>query len=275
MSMERVGEILSVPAVGPEDLAPCPHCGRPGRVVAVPYRGGQRQVVVGGATHCRCRDVAEGEALDAAIRARSAERRREELEAIFWRLSRMGPEFRRITLADVEARPGLEPALREARRLAESRPGARGLALVGRAGAGKTLLAVAILQAARARGELTLVAKVPDLLDEVRRAYDDPDAPPEQWYLDRLLEADWVLLDDISGATRWGAEKLFVVVDGLWNYRSRLTVIVTSNLEPPDLARQLGPRGDAILSRLADLCGPWVPVRAGDRRLERAGRDRA
>jgi DNA replication protein DnaC len=117
--------------------------------------------------------------------------------------------------------------------------------LQGVVGSGKTHLAYAVAaEWARARRPV-YVSNVPDLLDSLRRGFDD-DTYTER--LRTLMRVDLLVLDDLGteSATPFAVEKLYQIIDA--RYRERLPMVVTTNrLLAEDHA--LPPR---IVSRLLD-----------------------
>ena len=75
----------------------------------------------------------------------------------------------------------------------------------------------------------TLFLTVPDLLDTLRFAYDDPTATFEGRF-DDIRNAGLLVLDDFGtqNATNWAQEKLFQIIN--YRYINRLPTVVTTNL---------------------------------------------
>lgn len=151
----------------------------------------------------------------------------------------------------------LERAFNQARIYAQSLNG--WLVLFGGYGCGKTHLAAAIANFAVSMGVPTLFITVPDLLDTLRFAYNDPEATFEQRF-EQIRTARLLVLDDFGtqNATPWAQEKLFQIIN--YRYINRLPLVVTSNLDLRDIEGR-------IRSRLEDpeLCS-LVPILAPDYR---------
>ena len=115
------------------------------------------------------------------------------------------------------------------------------LVLMGGYGCGKTHLAAAIAHAVVRRGIPTLFLTVPDLLDWLRYAYQDPETSFEVRF-EEIRNIQLLVLDDLGtqNATPWAQEKLFQVID----YRSihRLPTVVTSNQELAELDGRIASR---------------------------------
>ena len=109
-------------------------------------------------------------------------------------------------------------------------------------------------------GALAFVT-VPELLDNLRGAYNDPGRDIDEW-MDSVKNADLLLLDDLGAerANEWVRERIFVIVNH--RYREELPTIFTSNTGPKDLAAQLGER---TASRIIAMCD-WISLEGEDYR---------
>ena len=103
------------------------------------------------------------------------------------------------------------------------------LLLEGSYGCGKTHLAAAIANACVQRGVPTLFITVPDLLDSLRFAYNDPETTFEARFED-IRNADLLVMDDFGtqNATPWAQEKLFQIIN--YRYINKLPTVITTNL---------------------------------------------
>jgi len=136
----------------------------------------------------------------------------------------------------------LEQAFNQARLFSQSLEG--WLLLQGDYGSGKTHLAAAIANFAVGMGVPTLFITVPDLLDALRFAYDDPSSTFEQRF-EEIRNAPLLIMDDFGtqNATSWAQEKLFQILN--FRYINQLPLVVTTNLV-------LGQIEGRIRSRLQD-----------------------
>jgi len=136
----------------------------------------------------------------------------------------------------------LEQAYNQAHLFAKSPQG--WLLLQGPYGCGKTHLAAAVANYVVDLGEPTLFITVPDLLDTLRFAYDDPESTFEARF-DEIRNAPLLVMDDFGtqNATSWAEEKLFQILN--YRYINKLPLVVTTNL----LLQEIEPR---IRSRLED-----------------------
>lgn len=136
----------------------------------------------------------------------------------------------------------LERAYNQAQQFAQKAEG--WLLLQGGFGCGKTHLAAAIANFTVGIGMPTLFITVPDLLDALRFAYDNPESTFEQRF-EEIRTAPLLIMDDFGtqNATAWAQEKLFQIIN--YRYINRLPLVVTTNL----LLEQIEGR---IRSRLED-----------------------
>lgn len=138
----------------------------------------------------------------------------------------------------------------------------RGLYFCGDVGCGKTHLAVAVMNELMSlKRTPALFVTVPELLDNLRGAYNVPGRDIDVW-MDAVKNADLLVLDDLGSerVTEWVRERLFVIINH--RYREALPTLFTSNIGPKDLAAQLG---DRTASRVISMCD-WIDLEGQDYR---------
>jgi len=115
------------------------------------------------------------------------------------------------------------------------RPAGRNLVLIGPIGVGKSRAALAACRPAHDAGLEVRYHLVAEALDLLR-----PGGPEDA--LDALAECDRLILDDLGSErpTDWTAERLGILIDRRW--REERPLVVTTNLDPNELAAVLGPR---------------------------------
>ena len=194
-------------------------------------------------TACRCRPQ------------RIAERRARRLNSVIPRRYR-GASFDRAPVTNMDPF-----VVKEVRRyvadLDANLDSGRGLWLVGKVGTGKTTLAMVVAQAALERRRTVGIYSAPKLLSELRRTFGDDSQGTFHDIIDALAAVDLMHLDD-AGAERsneWVLEQLYTIVNA--RYEDERSIIVTSNLEPTELEKQLGER---TVSRLHEMCGDALPL---------------
>jgi len=159
----------------------------------------------------------------------------------------------RVGVGEQQAR-SLELAYNHARMFAGELKG--WLLLEGTYGCGKTHLAAAIANFAVSMGVPTLFITVPDLLDWMRFAYDNPETTFSERF-EEIRNISLLVLDDFGtqNATPWAQEKLFQILN--YRYINRLPLVVTTNLSLEDVDERLRSRlGDPELVTRARILAP-------------------
>jgi DNA replication protein DnaC len=198
----------------------CPHCGGAGYVrydVAVDHPK------FGKVESCVCRAVDVAEAARSRLFAMSNLNRLSHLT--FENFSQGGnPKAKFIS---GQERENLRTAFDASEEFARNPQG--WLLLEGGYGCGKTHLAAALANFAVSNGMPTLFITVPDLLDSLRFAYDDPETTFEQRFED-IRNSNLLILDDFGtqNATPWAQEKLFQIIN--YRYINKLPTVITTNL---------------------------------------------
>lgn len=167
----------------------------------------------------------------------------------------------------------------------------RGMWIVGDVGTGKTTLAMIVSEAALEAGHSVAIYSLPRLLNLIRDEVGTENSLLD--LLDRLSSVDLLHIDDLGAqhTTPWRLEQLYSIVDA--RYQSGRPIIATTNLMPPDLAKQMGRQilttvtedgdgqkterrevsndatevvGQRIVSRLIEMCGDPLPLFGQDKR---------
>jgi DNA replication protein DnaC len=116
------------------------------------------------------------------------------------------------------------------------------LVLQGGWDVGKTHLAIATARRWLARGISARYIVVPELLDELRRAFDPDSSITYDVQFDFYKNVGLLVLDDLGmeSSTRWAQEKLDMLID--WRYVRRLPLLVTTNLEFSEMSPRIASR---------------------------------
>lgn len=177
--------------------------------------------------------------------------------------ARIPPIFKNATLDDFER--GRHPAAYKVARgyldrWEANREEGKGLTLVGGTGVGKTHLAFGILNALLGRGVESMVATVPDLLEDLR-----PGESRKTQQAQVLKEIDFLILDDLGSQknTEWVTEQLFIIINARYSYLK--PTLVTSNHFIEDLAK--APGWLRIVDRLLAM-NKVVVMKGGSYRVE-------
>ena len=152
---------------------------------------------------------------------------------------------------------------RFAERIGENIEQGRGVWIMGNIGTGKTALAMLISKAAIESSSTTAIYSLPRLLNVIRRSIEDGVGLVR--FLDRLSSVDLLHIDDVGAENRtdWALEQLYSIINA--RYEDRRSIVMTTNLDPIELADQIGQR---TVSRLVEMCGDPLPLYGDDRRRE-------
>jgi DNA replication protein DnaC len=176
-----------------------------------------------------------------------------------------GVSFDRPPVADLSP-AAVETIRAYAADLSENLRAGRGIWLMGDVGTGKTTLAMLISRLALEAGHTVAIYSLPRLLSRIRRTYDAEAG--EQSYLEffeRLTSVDLLHLDDLGAekSSDWVLEQLYAIVND--RYETQRSIVVTTNLQEPELREQIGER---TVSRLAEICDQYViPLYGADLRM--------
>ena len=137
----------------------------------------------------------------------------------------------------------------------------RGIWFVGAVGTGKTTLAMLVSKAAIQSGRSVAIYSLPRLLGVLRESMSSEDGMLR--LVDDLSQVELLHLDDLGAerATEWVLEQLYAIINA--RYEEQRSLVITTNLEPDQLAEQLGPR---IVSRIWEMCGDPVLMQGEDQR---------
>jgi DNA replication protein DnaC len=172
------------------------------------------------------------------------------------------PRYRGVSLdrppvSDMAREAGTREALATVRKyvdnLDDNLAGGRGLWLTGGTGTGKTTLAMLVSKAALGRSHSVAIYSLPKLLARIRRTYDsEPGGDSYLSFFERLTSVDLLHLDDLGVEKRsdWVLEQLYAIVNE--RYEAQRSILVTTNLNEPELEEQIGER---TVSRLLEMCG--------------------
>jgi DNA replication protein DnaC len=200
------------------------------------------------AAPCRCRPQ------------RIERRRARTLSAVIPRRYR-GAWFDRPPVSDMPG-PTVHVVKRFVRDLDANLDDGRGLWITGDIGTGKTTLAMIISRAALDAGRSVAIYSLPRLLSEIRGTFESESEGSYMDFIDRLAAVDLLHLDDVGAerSSEWVLEQLYAIVNA--RYEEQRSMVITSNLEPPEVETQIGKR---TVSRLYEMCSP-VPLYGEDAR---------
>jgi DNA replication protein DnaC len=166
---------------------------------------------------------------------------------------------------DLQARGAVHEIKRYLADLDQNLAEGKGVWLYGGPGTGKTTLGMLVSKTALQAGHSVAIYSLPKLLARVRRTYDsEPGGDSYLTFFERLTSVDLLHIDDLGAEKRsdWVLEQLYALVNE--RYESQRAILVTTNLDEPELKEQIGRR---TVSRLVEMCGGcMIPLHGDDRR---------
>ena len=135
-----------------------------------------------------------------------------------------------------------------------------GLMLYGNVGSGKSFAAACIANALIESGTPCLMTNFQRIVNELSNGFSG-----KQEYIENLQNFDLLIIDDFATErrTEYMTEQVTEVIDA--RYRSKLPLIVTTNINPRDLMGADGIGEQRIYSRIMDMCVP-IAFNGQDRR---------
>jgi DNA replication protein DnaC len=135
-----------------------------------------------------------------------------------------------------------------------------GLMLYGNVGSGKSFAAACIANALIESGTPCLMTNFQRIVNQLSNGFSG-----KQEYIDSLQNFDLLIIDDFATErkTEYMTEQVTEVIDA--RYRSKLPLIVTTNITPRDFMAADGIGEQRIYSRIMDMCVP-IAFNGQDRR---------
>src|SRR5574343_314979 len=135
-----------------------------------------------------------------------------------------------------------------------------GLMLYGNVGSGKSFAAACIANSLIESGTPCLMTNFQRIVNKLQDGFSG-----KQEYIDGLQRFDLLIIDDFATErkTDYMTEQVTAVIDA--RYRSKLPLIVTTNINPRELMSADGIGEQRIYSRIMDMCVP-VAFNGCDRR---------
>lgn len=140
----------------------------------------------------------------------------------------------------------------------------KGLLFHGSVGTGKTYTAACIANELISRGVPVLMTNFARVINNVQARFEG-----RQEYIDNLNKYDLLIIDDLAAErnTEFVNEIVFSVIDA--RYRSRLPLIITTNVAARAMAQEKEQDRQRIYSRVLEMCHP-IEVSGTDRRKQAA-----
>lgn len=211
---------------------------------------------------CACERAQAAQKVEQARIAAQRERA-EQIEIMRKRAGLIG-KLGKLRLSNLEQLPALKSAIDRAEK-SVANP-ARGFILQGAYGCGKTAIAAGVGNALIDNGVSVEFWPGFDLLEHIRRSYDNSDlcGLPE-----RLSQIPVFIYDDLGNeriATDergdWAREQLFRIF--YWRDIRELSTIITTNYSVEELGKRIGM---PTMSRILGMCGRPIEIKSPDYRL--------
>lgn len=168
------------------------------------------------------------------------------------------PDERRVRFAGLVVEPDNTGAYESVQHALARKRGI--VTLYGKPGRGKTTLIIAAVNEARERNIPAVYAKVSDVLDYLRSAYDPERAvelsADDRWHL--LTTVDVLALDELDQfkTTPWAMEKFLTLIDERWRNIDRTVTLLASNAAVANLPEKVASRLQDRRAHLFHLAGP-------------------
>lgn len=148
--------------------------------------------------------------------------------------------------SDAGQRESLKMALKASKSFAQSPEG--WLFITGVHGCGKTHLAMAASGETIKKGEATILAFVPALLDHLRAAFSPESKLTYDEMFEQIKTAPILVLDDLAAesSTPWAEDKLYQLI--VYRHNLRIPTIITSALD----SNEIEAKKPGVGSRLKD-----------------------
>lgn len=222
----------------------------------------QCEVEIGGRVikpYCMCRCEIEREE-----RLKEEDRARERMQRVD-RMRRTGfpdSEMREWTFSHDDGKDAKTMAAmkRYVEKFPQMLENGTGLMLYGNVGSGKSFAAACIANALIENGTPCLMTNFQRIVNKLQNGF-----AGKQEYIDSLQKFDLLIIDDFATErkTEYMAEQVTSIIDA--RYRSKLPLIITTNINPRDLMSADGIGEQRIYSRIMDMCVP-VAFNGQDRR---------
>jgi DNA replication protein DnaC len=173
--------------------------------------------------------------------------------------SGLGKRFRKRTFERFEINKHNQEAYNKSLDFAENfTKKEKGLIFVGPYGTGKTHLAAAIANYLIKNLYSVVFGNITNIITKIKSTYNKDSDLSERDIIDILSNVDLLILDDLGkeNTTENTSTLIYQIINN--RYEDEKPILVTTNLKSNELARKLGEKGLAIVSRLFEMCDPVV-----------------
>jgi len=162
-----------------------------------------------------------------------------------------------------------QEVLSKTKRFVAKFPNTKGLLLTGPVGTGKTHLAAAIANALIDKLYSVYFGNVVDIMSFIKSTYNKDSDISERDAINIITDkVDLFIIDDLGkeNNTEYTLSMLYQLINRV--YENEKPIVITTNFNSIELSRKLGERGQAIVSRITQMC-EVVIFRGEDWRLKR------
>lgn len=219
---------------------------------------------------CEDRELIVTEQPDGTLIARNCQCKAQKVQKRIFKASGLTEEQAGMTINDFKATKDTMTMYMMVKKYIDSKAWTenKGFALIGSVGAGKTMLAQIVATEIMKNRNNIIFLPTTSLMAELRAAQFAEGGTEYEYRIDRLINADVVIFDDIGKEkpTEWVQNQYFRIIDGRYNLKK--TTGFTSNYEFGQLADRFSEFGDAILSRIIAMTREYqVNVKTSDYRI--------
>lgn len=193
---------------------------------------------------------------------------KQEKIACLTRSSNIPKKYRNATFENFNPKDN-QKALESAKAFVMSFPSEKGLLLTGPVGTGKTHLAAAIANSLLNKLYSVYFGNVVDILSFIKSTYNKDSDISEREAINIMTEkVDLFIIDDLGKEDNkeYAATMLYQLINKV--YENEKPIVITTNYNSIELSRKLGERGQAIVSRITEMCEPVI-LKGEDWRLKR------
>ncbi len=183
---------------------------------------------------------------------------KQEKIASLTRSSNIPKRYRKATLENFNPKDNPR-ALEIAKKFVMNFPEEKGLLLAGPVGTGKTHIAAAIANELLNKLYSVYFGNVVDIMSFIKSTYNEDSEISEREAINIMTDkVDLFIVDDLGkeNTKDYTSAMLYQLINKV--YENEKPIVITTNFNSVELARKLGERGEAIVSRITEMCEPVI-----------------